>query len=92
MSADTVTYGMPPNGYETVTLPTDLLADLDEYADATGADSRATAIRALLDNHTPFEDDTDPEGVRVEAVDEGALDDVASRTARRVVEELDTIR
>ena len=86
MSADTVTYGMPPNGYETVTLPTDLLADLDEYADATGANSRATAIRALLDG------DADPEAVRVEAVAEGALDDVANRTARRVVEELDTIR
>lgn len=39
---------MPPDGYDTVTLPEDVVADLDAHADQMNARSRAEAIRALL--------------------------------------------
>jgi len=38
---------MPPDGYETVTLPNDLVEQIDNIV---GYNSRATAIQALLDS------------------------------------------
>jgi len=39
---------MPPKGYETVTLPNDLVQRIDEHADSIGVGTRTAALRNLL--------------------------------------------
>jgi hypothetical protein len=39
---------MPPDGYDTVTLPVELIDSLDDYADRSDVTSRADAVRLLL--------------------------------------------
>jgi len=41
---------MPPDGHTSVTLPDELVEQLDDYAKATGAQSRADAVDALLED------------------------------------------
>jgi len=52
LRADTVTYRMPPEGYSTLTLSDELLAQIDSHAKAIGAESRSKAIESLLDGYS----------------------------------------
>jgi len=73
---DTVSYSMPPDGYTTVTLPTELVDRIDGIV---GYESRTAAIRALLDTCDVSEKDNWPsDGV-------GDLDELKS--SMRTVEE-----
>mgnify|MGYP006301456181 CR=1 FL=1 len=71
---------MPPNGYDTVTLPTDLIEKLDDYA---GDSSRADAIRSLL---SESDDGTD---ARITDIDDDVIDDLVSRFATETASEVE---
>ena len=59
----TVRYGMPPKGYESVTLPTELVESIDE---ATSMD-RAATLRLLLSEY--HADDSGPVDARIVDMD-----------------------
>ena len=73
---------MPPDGYDTITLPEETVEAIDEHAEAIGASSRAEAIEGLIESHdarvTAF----------VDELSDGAVEDIAARTSHRVAEEL----
>jgi len=80
---------MPPEGYETVTLPNELVADIDGIV---GYDSRAKAIRALLSAaDMPHEHEWPGDGMG-ETLDtvESSLQEIEKRTGRmeQTLEEL----
>lgn len=75
---------MPPDGYDTVTLPGELVAQIDDHAKSIGADSRADAIRSLFDGYDSRV------SARVVDVDRDVLRDIATETARASADELET--
>jgi hypothetical protein len=79
---------MPPDGYETVTLPTELVEDIDSIV---GYDSRARAIRALLDSaDMPHEHEwpTQGCGVDTDALVSDLVSQLPPKVAREVADEL----
>lgn len=82
---------MPPEGHTSVTLPDELVAELDRYAAGVGAGSRATALRMLLDDGRILSEDAVDEIVleiaeRVEP-EQGYIDD--DKIARAVASKID---
>lgn len=82
---------MPPEGHTSVTLPDGLVAELDKYAAGIGTDSRATALRTLLDDGRVLTEDAIDELVvelaeRVEP-EQGYIDD--DKLARAVAAKID---
>jgi metal-responsive CopG/Arc/MetJ family transcriptional regulator len=54
----TVIYCMPPKGYTAVTLPKEVVKEIDDHAERIGVESRVEAIRSLL--HTDdIQEDTE---------------------------------
>jgi metal-responsive CopG/Arc/MetJ family transcriptional regulator len=47
---------MPPEGYDTITVPEELASELAEYAEEIGVEKKPDAIRVLL-NNTPRQDE-----------------------------------
>lgn len=47
---------MPPNGYDTVTLPEDLVQRIDELAEDFHVDSRVAVLRSLIAEHKENDD------------------------------------
>lgn len=74
---------MPPNGYDTVTLPTELVEQIDERVSQLGYESRAEAIRTLLN---PSEARM---SAHVEVIDDPVIEDIAGRVATRTADELE---
>lgn len=74
---------MPPEGYETVTLPTELVAQIDSHANAIGAESRSQAIQSLFDGV-----DTRASS-HVVSVDSGVLNDISNTLADDIATELE---
>lgn len=68
---------MPPEGYTTVTLPDELVAQIDDHPEPTRADT----IQSLLNTGASKETVT---------VDGGSVDDIANQTAQKVVRELES--
>jgi len=79
---------MPPDGYDTVTLPTPMIDELD----ALGlADSRAGTIGKLIDEHTGVTDTDSPDETpaRVVKMDTDVIEDIANAVARDTAEEVE---
>ena len=74
---------MPPKGYQTVTLPNDVVEMLDERVDPGPYESRADALRSLLD----------PSDMRmsaqVEVIKDDVLEELAGRVAAKTAEEVE---
>lgn len=75
---------MPPDGYETVTLPKALVERIDEHAEQIGVDSRTAALRNLI-----AEAETSDNTESVE-LDRGTITDIANETSNQVVRELES--
>lgn len=73
---------MPPDGHTTVTLPDELVDELDSMAQALGASSRADAIEMLLSDYDPRV------SAYVTEIDGGVVDDLTSQIAAKTAEEL----
>jgi hypothetical protein len=77
---------MPPDGYETVTLPTPMIEELDALA---LSDSRAGTIGKLIDEHTGDGDNTPFETpARVVKMDADVIEDIANRVASDTADEV----
>lgn len=74
---------MPPDGHTSVTLPNELVAQLDEHAQAIGARSRADALASLFDGYDSRV------SARVEEIDAAVIDDLAATLGPKVAEELE---
>ena len=74
---------MPPEGYDTVTLPTDVVEQIDERVEAGAYESRAEALRAALDSGDLRM------SARVEAINDGVIDDLAARVAAHTADEVE---
>ncbi|MFP4117235.1 MAG: hypothetical protein ACLFSD_00080 [Salinivenus sp.] len=74
---------MPPDGYEAVTLPVELVAQIDDHANAIGADSRADAIRSLFGGYDSRV------SARVVAIDTSVVDDIAAAAGAKAADELE---
>lgn len=74
---------MPPEGYTTVTLPDELVAQLDDHANAIGALSRADAVRSLFDGYETSV------SARVVEIENDVIEDIAGRVAASTADELE---
>jgi Arc/MetJ-type ribon-helix-helix transcriptional regulator len=74
---------MPPNGYETVTLPTEVVEMIDQRVGRGYCDSRADVIRTILE---PSEKRV---SAVVEVIDDDVLEELAARTAVRTADEVE---
>jgi len=72
---------MPPEGFETVTLPSSLVERLEEL----DGDSPTATIRMLLAEHKR---DSDSDTVQL---DGGTVNDIANETANQVTRELESM-
>lgn len=68
---------MPPDGYETVTLPERIV----ERLDALDGRSRAAAVRMLLDEYESDDGDS--------ALGDDVIEDIATRTATKTADEVE---
>lgn len=75
---------MPPEGYETITLPSNVVERLDNLADEINNPSRASVIVACMN---AYESEESSDTV---ALDGGSVDDIANQTAQKVVRELES--
>jgi len=73
---------MPPEGYETVTLPERLVAELDHHSKSIGASSRAEAIRSLLDGYDSRV------SARVTDIESGVYEDMATVLGPKIAEQV----
>jgi len=76
---------MPPEGYDTVTLPKGLVQRIDEHAESIGVDSRTAALRNLLATSTTPESDSEGQ------LSQSAIDDIATQTSNQVVRDLESV-
>jgi Arc/MetJ-type ribon-helix-helix transcriptional regulator len=74
---------MPPKGYDTVTLPVSVVAMIDDRVENSYCESRAEAIRTLLESSETRVSS------HVESVEDGVIEDIAGRTAARAVDEME---
>jgi len=74
---------MPPKGYETVTLPNDVVELIDERVDPGPYESRADALRSLLEPNEVRA------SARVEVIEDKVLEDIAGRVAARTADEVE---
>jgi len=76
---------MPPEGYETVTLPENLVERIDNMADEMNNPSRASVILTCLN---AYEQDENTEYAQLDA---GTISDIANQTSNQVVRDLESV-